>query len=171
MRYYLIGSEGREVSFDIGEVKEIKNGTYAFQVNELEEVQNYYLRQLAGKQYISNDQLNWERVTPLSDSSHIIGSSEALKVYRGFKPSGASKDNPGSLITDMPGKVVKVLTTEGALVNEEDTLIILEAMKMENEVKAGVSGTVKAVHVKEGEALESGHLMVEIEELASQSKA
>ena len=64
----------------------------------------------------------------------------------------------------MPGKIVKIMTTEGAVVQAGDTLVILEAMKMENELKAGVDGVVKAVHIKEGQVLESGHLMVEIEE-------
>ena len=64
----------------------------------------------------------------------------------------------------MPGKIVKLMTTKGAMVSEGDTLIILEAMKMENEIKAGMSGVVKAVHVTEGQVLESGYLMIEIEE-------
>jgi len=87
-----------------------------------------------------------------------------MKVYRGFKPSGLSNANAGELVTDMPGKIVKVLTTIGAVVNQGDTLLILEAMKMENEIKAGCDGVVKSVHVKEGQAIESGHLMIEIEE-------
>ena len=64
----------------------------------------------------------------------------------------------------MPGKIVKVLTSEGAVVSEGDTLVILEAMKMENEIKSGIDGVVKSVHVEEGQVLESGYLMIEIEE-------
>ena len=93
----------------------------------------------------------------------MVNINENMKVYRGFKPSGLSNANAGELITDMPGKVVKVLTTEGAVVNQGDTLLILEAMKMENEIKAGLDGLLKPVHVKEGEAIDSGHLMIEIE--------
>ena len=76
-----------------------------------------------------------------------------MKVYRGFKPSGLSNADAGSLITDMPGKVVKSMTTEGAVVNQGDTLLILEAMKMENEIKCGVNGTVKEIHVSEGDVI------------------
>ena len=64
----------------------------------------------------------------------------------------------------MPGKVIKVMTAEGATVQAGDTLVILEAMKMENEVKAGIDGVVKAVHITEGQVLESGFLMIEVEE-------
>ncbi|MCP4912644.1 MAG: biotin/lipoyl-binding protein [Oligoflexia bacterium] len=63
----------------------------------------------------------------------------------------------------MPGKIVKIMVKEGDEVKKGQTLIILEAMKMENEIKCGMDGTVKAIHVNEGDALESGVLMMEVE--------
>ena len=63
----------------------------------------------------------------------------------------------------MPGKIVKILTAVGEKVVKGQTLIILEAMKMENEIKCGSSGVVKAIHVKAGDALENGVLMMEVE--------
>ena len=67
-------------------------------------------------------------------------------------------------MTQMPGKVVKLLKKEGDAVVKGETVLILEAMKMENEIKAGTDGIVKSINVKEGQALEVGFLMVEIEE-------
>lgn len=64
----------------------------------------------------------------------------------------------------MPGKVVKVLKKEGDKVLKGETVLILEAMKMENEIKSGAEGTIKIINVKEGQALEAGFLMAEIEE-------
>jgi biotin carboxyl carrier protein len=164
MRYYVINSEGREVSFDIGESRPVKGGVMAFNVSGEDFTQEYYLKQLAGKNYISEDNINWKKNPALSNPSTIVNVNESMKVYRGFKPSGLSNADAGSLITDMPGKVVKILTTEGAVVNQGDTLLILEAMKMENEIKAGMDGVIKSVHIKEGQALETGFLMIEIEE-------
>jgi len=163
MKYYIINSEGKEVSFDVTSMQEMQGGIVGYNVTTEEKSEKkYFVKKLAGKNYISEDQINWQKAPRISNLSGLVNVNESMKVYRGFKPSGLSNANAGELITDMPGKVVKVLTTEGAVVNQGDTLLILEAMKMENEIKAGVDGVVKAVHVKEGEAIESGHLMIEV---------
>jgi biotin carboxyl carrier protein len=94
----------------------------------------------------------------------LVSNSEVYKVYRGFKPSGLNKGGAGALVTQMPGKIVKIMKKEGDKVSKGETVLILEAMKMENEIKSGADGTVKSVNVKEGQALEAGFLMVEIEE-------
>jgi biotin carboxyl carrier protein len=165
MKYYIINSEGKEVSFDIASVDRKKGGIIGFNVvTDSNEQKQYYVKSLAGKNYISEDKKLWEKAPEISNMAGLVNVNEALKVYRGFKPSGLSNANAGSLVTDMPGKVVKLLTAEGAVVNQGDTLLILEAMKMENEIKAGIDGVVKSVHVKEGQTLESGQLMIEIEE-------
>ncbi len=64
----------------------------------------------------------------------------------------------------MPGKIVKLFKKEGDAVTKGETVVILEAMKMENEIKSGATGVIKSINVKEGQALEAGFLMVEIEE-------
>ena len=165
MRYYIINSEGKEVSFDLSVINSVKSGVKSFQIQSgSDEDKKYYVRRLAGKSYISNDLKTWQKLPRLNTKNGLVNVNETLNIYRGFKPSGLSNANAGDLITDMPGKVIKVMTTEGAVVSEGDTLIILEAMKMENEIKAGLSGVVKTVHISEGQVLESGHLMIEIEE-------
>jgi len=62
----------------------------------------------------------------------------------------------------MPGKILKVVTTVGAKVNNGDVLLILEAMKMENEIMASVSGTVKEIRTKEGDSVNTGDVLVVI---------
>ena len=137
MRYYIINSEGREVSFDIASVEKKRGGVIGFNVVTADhETKQYYVKRLAGKNYISRDMRMWEKTPQISNLKGLVNVNEALKVYRGFRPSGLTNANAGSLVTDMPGKVVKILTTEGAVVNQGDTLLILEAMKMENEIKA-----------------------------------
>jgi biotin carboxyl carrier protein len=60
----------------------------------------------------------------------------------------------------MPGRVVKVLVAKGDVVEAGQGLLVLEAMKMENEVKARVSGTVADVHVVPGTAVEGSAKLV-----------
>jgi acetyl-CoA/propionyl-CoA carboxylase biotin carboxyl carrier protein len=64
----------------------------------------------------------------------------------------------------MQGTVVKVTVEVGAVVAEGDTLLILEAMKMENAVKAHRSGTVTALPVSAGEVVQPGAVLARIED-------
>jgi biotin carboxyl carrier protein len=63
----------------------------------------------------------------------------------------------------MPGVVLNVLVSEGQEVKSGDVLLILEAMKMENEVTAPADGTVKELAVTKGTSVNTGDLMVVIE--------
>ncbi len=63
----------------------------------------------------------------------------------------------------MPGLVLKMLVTPGQHVNKGDALMILEAMKMENVLKANAAGVVKAVKVAERTAVEKGAILIEME--------
>lgn len=63
----------------------------------------------------------------------------------------------------MPGMVLKVLVTPGQQVNKGDGLLILEAMKMENVLKATGPGTVKAIKAVERTAVEKGAVLIEME--------
>lgn len=165
MKYYIINSEGKEVSFDVSSMTKSIGGQVDVNITHEDKTdKKYFIKSIAGKNYISKDKKTWEKVPAISTIKGLVNINQSINVYRGFKPSGLAQANAGTLITDMPGKVVKVLTAEGAVVQKGDTLLILEAMKMENEIKAGVDGVVKKVNVKEGDALESGQLMIEIEE-------
>ncbi len=67
--------------------------------------------------------------------------------------------------TSMPGKVVKLLVEQGQKVEPGTGIIIIEAMKMENEIQCRNRGAVKTVHVNAGQAVESDVALVEIEPL------
>jgi len=69
----------------------------------------------------------------------------------------------GSVVAIMPGKIIRLLVTEGERIAEGDVVCILEAMKMENELKAPKAGTVTAVHVQPGQDVEMGAVLAEIE--------
>jgi biotin carboxyl carrier protein len=63
----------------------------------------------------------------------------------------------------MPGVILNVMVTVGQSVKEGDVLLILEAMKMENEMTSPSTGTVKEVAVSKGSNVNTGDLMVVIE--------
>lgn len=68
----------------------------------------------------------------------------------------------GSVTAIMPGAILRVLVAEGDEVQDGDVLIILEAMKMENEIQAHKAGVVKKIHVEPGDSVENGQALVEI---------
>lgn len=76
----------------------------------------------------------------------------------GNKPAGKSE-----LRASMPGIVVDVQVAVGDHVEEGQTMIVLEAMKMQNPLAAGVAGTVTRLLVKAGEAVAAGTLLAELE--------
>mgnify|MGYP003296881941 FL=1 len=62
----------------------------------------------------------------------------------------------------MPGKVIKVNVREGDAVKEGDVLCVVEAMKMENNIKAMTSATVNKVCVEEGEKVDVKNILIEL---------
>ena len=76
---------------------------------------------------------------------------------------GAAGGGGQVLKAPMPGRVVLVEVSPGQTVRPGDGLVILEAMKMENEFKAAVAGTVKEVRVEAGQAVNPGDVLVVIE--------
>jgi biotin carboxyl carrier protein len=158
MRYYFINQDMKEFSLDV-EVRPGKVMEFTYEGTKT----SLFVKSLAGKNFYSFDGVGWKKLASLGVNEVLVSNSEVFKVYRGFKPSGLNKGGAGALVTQMPGKVVKVMKKEGDKVTVGETVLILEAMKMENEIKAGAEGVIKAVNVKEGQALEAGFLMIEIE--------
>ena len=62
----------------------------------------------------------------------------------------------------MPATVIKVLVQVGAAVKKGETLVILEAMKMELPLRSGADATVRAVHCREGELVQPDTVLVEL---------
>ena len=78
----------------------------------------------------------------------------------GLAPKPAAGNN--AVVAPLPGTVTKVLVKEGQQVGPNDTICLLEAMKMENTISAGTAGTVKKILVKEGVQVQQGEALVEL---------
>jgi biotin carboxyl carrier protein len=77
--------------------------------------------------------------------------------------SGGSGAGPQRVTAPMPGKIVRVLVASGDVVAARQPLVVVEAMKMENELRAGRAGTVADVHAREGASVEAGALLLVIQ--------
>ena len=82
----------------------------------------------------------------------------------GRKDDGrASGSGPQRLVAPMAGKIVRVLVNAGDIVGSRQPIVVVEAMKMENELRASREGTVAEVHVREGMSVDAGALLIVIQ--------
>jgi biotin carboxyl carrier protein len=89
---------------------------------------------------------------------------ERTRHVRSLTSGAGQRRRPAALRAPMPGLVVRILVEAGQEVGIGAGLVVLEAMKMENELKAPAGGTVSAVQVRAGEAVEKGQVLVEFQE-------
>ena len=91
---------------------------------------------------------------------------DAAPVSKKKRSGGGKKKKFGTVSANIPGKVVTVEVNEGDEVVEGKVILILEAMKLQNEIQAPVSGTVVSVQCEEGQAIEANIPLVVIEPVA-----
>ena len=103
---------------------------------------------------------------------HLLGRAIAVAVNPSTR-RGRRTDVPGSLragsggpqriVAPMPGKVVRVLVKPGDRVTAKQGLVVVEAMKMENELRASRDGRVREVSAGEGQSVEAGAVLLVVE--------
>jgi pyruvate carboxylase subunit B len=88
---------------------------------------------------------------------------ERMRAIRELAGATAGPVGPAPLVAPMPGMIVRVNVQAGDRVLPGQGLVVMEAMKMENELRAQTSATVKAVLAQPGTAVEKGALLIELE--------
>ena len=88
---------------------------------------------------------------------------ERTAAIRELSKLSSAASGPAPLIAPMPGLIVRVNVTAGDKVAQGQGLVVMEAMKMENELRAQAAGTVKSVNVTPGTAVEKGTVLIEME--------
>ena len=104
------------------------------------------------------------QVTRAGDQIHVGGPSGdvSFTIEPRFKIPG-SEDEAGGFVARMPGKVIELRVSVGDRVQAGDTVLVLEAMKMENPVRAAEDGVVTEVRVAEGDQVEAGTVLIVVE--------
>ena len=93
---------------------------------------------------------------------HLDGRIHVLTIDE--QGAGGSADS-GGMTAPMPGKVLEILCSIGDEVEAGQTLIVLEAMKMEHRIAANGPGTIVAIHHDAGEQVDAGAILIDIEKI------
>ena len=95
--------------------------------------------------------------------SFIAEIIDAETKYRQSRKSGTNEEGDNNISSPMPGKVVKIQVKTGDKVTSGQTLIVVEAMKMQSEFKATADRTVRDILVKEGDIVNAHQIMIKLE--------
>ena len=131
----------------------IKGNKYFTQIKEIEG--NIAKIEVNGTQY----KVEMEQIVKQTKTPTLVRKAVVRKPGEGAVPSGPSV---GAVTAPLPGNIFKVLVKEGDVVKAGDDLLVMEAMKMENDIKAEKSGTVASIKVSEGDTVLQGAILIEL---------
>jgi len=142
-------------------------GRYTVTVDGHRHVVEAALRGPSTLQLVVDGRQHTAWIVRIGDAEHVAVDGEVHVLRPEVAGSAAAGDHstlaPPQIVAPMPGKVLHVLVTAGAQVAAGDGLLILEAMKMEHRIIAEAAATVRAVHVSDGQMVDGGSIMLELE--------
>ena len=107
--------------------------------------------------------VNGETYSVVREPEPVVEKKKVVVKPVAAKPSAGGDEMQDALRSPLPGTVVEILAKTGQQVKEGDTLVVLEAMKMNNNLTAERDGVVKAILVEEGEAVKENTPLVTFE--------
>jgi pyruvate carboxylase subunit B len=118
--------------------------------------------------YVSVDGIAEEVFVEILSEIEVSGGAGASSSGGKKKPTSSSSGRPrpshaGHVTTSMPGTIVAVIAKVGDKVKAGDAVVVIEAMKMENEIQAATSGVVVAIHVTKGDMVNPDESLLEIQ--------
>lgn len=127
----------------------LNNRTYEVEVEE-------------GKAMLIDEYEAYAPAAPAPVAAAPVAAAPAAAPAAPAAPAGAALEAGEVVKSPMPGNILKINVSQGQKVNEGDVLIVLEAMKMENEIVATKSGTVAQIVTAKGAVVETGAPLVVI---------
>lgn len=166
MRYFVtIGEREREVALveRLGELRiEVDGAPFELDYQEIDRLGQVIVLH-AGRSYAVSIEGDGREVNVTLAGHHYATTLEDERERAAKLAARAARGGGGTVAAVMPGVVIEVLVTEGQEVSEGQPMVILEAMKMQNEIRAAGAGVVRTLHVSAGQAVGAGDALVELE--------
>jgi biotin carboxyl carrier protein len=164
-KLYALSSENRKFSFSLPLKSKIRIGKrdYAVQVKTDEKLGTYILwkNRKYPVEVVRSRQNKYEIL--FNDISYTFTVETPFSLQRmKVLSAGKGKVEQETVKAPMPGKIIDVLVREGSTVLRGEPVVILEAMKMQNEIQAPVNGRIIAVHAKANQNVMKDDILVEI---------
>lgn len=153
--HVLIAVDGKEYNIDF---QMVAKGKYSI----IHHNKSYNVEVIPGqniKQYIAHTQ----------KSTFQVDIKDAESKYMENRLNGQEHEGESTIVAPIPGKVVKILVNKNEHVDTGQTIIIISAMKMESEFKAGKPGRVADIKVVEGQTVDAQQVLVVIEDAVEHS--
>jgi len=147
---FLVSLDGRRHEVDV----KVINGVWSLLVGAGEAKNSYE---------VAFSQASDGALTVHVDGVPVELSINRMQQGRAAAAAHPAEGGPQRVTAPMPGKIVKVLVKPGDKVQPRQGLIVVEAMKMENELRARAAGSVSEVRVSEGASVEAGAILVILE--------
>ena len=138
---------------------------YDISKNDFKKAEQYISFLFNGKSYlvdVINEDTEYTVFTRNSFRSIKVFNDEML-LHESLKKGGGFGGDQ-ELKSGMPGKIIEIFVKEGDIVKANKPLLIMEAMKMENEMRASRDVKIKEVCVKQGDSVESGAVLIKFED-------
>jgi biotin carboxyl carrier protein len=151
-----------EVSGEAGTYR-LTIGSEVWEVDGRLTAQGIYSLLIGGVSYVADvfDE-DGACVVDVGAERYVIHVEEQTRYIIRTKGGAGGGPSIRTLVAPLPGRIVKVAVKAGDRVEKGATLLVIEAMKMENEFKAGVSGTIAEVRVEPGQAVNGGDVLIVI---------
>jgi biotin carboxyl carrier protein len=118
---------------------------------------------------LEQDGDNW--IATVAGKTFEINVPDAKPAPKKKRSTGGKAKKSGKVSANIPGKVVTVEVAVGDEVKEGQVVMILEAMKMQNEIQAPVSGTITEIHCEEGQSIEANVPLLVITPLETEEES
>jgi biotin carboxyl carrier protein len=151
-----------EVSGEAGRYR-LTIGSEVWEVDGRLTAQGIYSLLIGGVSYVADV---WDQdgacVVDVGAERYVIHVEEQTRHIIRTKGGAGGGQGVRTLVAPLPGRIVKIAVKPGDRIEKGATLLVIEAMKMENEFKAGASGTIAEVRVEAGQTVNGGDVLVVI---------
>jgi biotin carboxyl carrier protein len=139
-------------------------GDEVWEVDARLTAQGIYSLLIAGVSYVADvTDHDGSCAVDVGDETYVIRVEEHTRYVIRTKAGAAGARAHQTLVAPLPGKITHVAVTAGDAVNAGDPLLVIEAMKMENELRASAPGIIAEVHVQAGQTVNAGDVLVVID--------